>query len=127
MAAHQWLLAGIGWLAVGLGVLGIFLPLLPTTPFLLLALWCFARSSERFHQWLLEHPTMGPIVGIWEDGRGIPKRVRNRVLLIIWVAMLVSMLMVRTWWAMVMLSCIGVCVSSYLFHRTEDDHPSLTD
>jgi uncharacterized membrane protein YbaN (DUF454 family) len=65
-----------GFILVGLGVLGIFLPLLPTTPLLLLAAACFSRSSERWHRWLLNHRTFGPIIKSWHANRCIPRRAK---------------------------------------------------
>ena len=65
-----------GFILVGLAVLGIFLPLLPTTPLLLLAAACFSRSSERCHQWLLNHRTFGPIIRNWHENRCIPRRAK---------------------------------------------------
>ena len=65
-----------GSICVGLGFLGLFLPLLPTTPFLLLAAFCFSRGSERLHDWLLGHPTMGPIIRDWNERRVIRPRVK---------------------------------------------------
>jgi uncharacterized membrane protein YbaN (DUF454 family) len=59
-------LFGLGWLFFALGVVGAFLPVLPTTPFMLVALWCFAKSSERFHGWLFRHPLFGPPLQQWE-------------------------------------------------------------
>lgn len=70
--ATRWLYLSAGWGALGFGVLGIFLPVLPTTPLVLLAAWCFSRSSERLHRWLLEHPSFGPLVREWETHRVIP-------------------------------------------------------
>ena len=67
-------LLGFGFL--GLGAVGIFLPLLPTTPFVLLATACFARSSERWHRWILANPTFGPMVRNWEEKRCISRRVK---------------------------------------------------
>jgi uncharacterized protein len=64
----------LGWICVGLGAVGIVTPLLPTTPFLLVATYCFSRSSDRFNTWLLEHGTFGPIVRDWQEQRAIPMR-----------------------------------------------------
>ncbi|WP_413558019.1 YbaN family protein [Bdellovibrio sp. HCB209] len=57
----------LGWIFLGLGFIGIFLPLLPTTPFLLLTAFCFSRSSERWHKWLLAQPRLGPFIRDWQN------------------------------------------------------------
>ena len=62
---------GLGFVALALGIIGIPMPVLPTTPFLLLSAWCFARSSERWHQWLLANDTFGPVIVSWEQSRCI--------------------------------------------------------
>ncbi|MDP1534595.1 MAG: YbaN family protein [Rubrivivax sp.] len=64
-------------LALATGVIGIFLPLLPTTPFVLLAAFCFSRGSERFERWLLEHRRFGPMVRDWRASRAIPLRTKQ--------------------------------------------------
>jgi uncharacterized membrane protein YbaN (DUF454 family) len=68
--------AGCGWVFVLVGVIGIFIPLLPTTPFLLLAAFCFHKSSERFHGWLLNHKVLGPPVKNWTEHRIISKKAK---------------------------------------------------
>jgi hypothetical protein len=65
-----------GFLSLGFGVAGIFLPLLPTTPFILLAAFCFSRSSERLHQWLLQHPRLGSLISDWEKNGVIQLKVK---------------------------------------------------
>lgn len=70
------LLQAFGLLFLLLGVVGIFVPLLPTTPFVLLAAWCFARSSQAFHQWLLDHKTFGPAIAAWRSRGAIPVRAK---------------------------------------------------
>lgn len=70
------LLLAFGWLNVGLGVLGAVLPVMPTTVFLLLALWAFSKSSRRFHRWLYTHPTLGRTLRDWHEHRVIPTRAK---------------------------------------------------
>ncbi len=74
---------GLGVLMVGLGAAGIFLPLLPTTPFLLIAAYLFARSSRRWHDWLLHHKRLGPYIHAWRNKSGytVGQKVRMSVLL----------------------------------------------
>ena len=66
----------LGCLLFCLGFIGVFLPVLPTTPFMLLALWCFSRSSEKFHNWLYTHRLFGPPLQQWEKHRVIPTAVK---------------------------------------------------
>jgi uncharacterized membrane protein YbaN (DUF454 family) len=72
----RWLYNIGGGICVGLGFLGLFLPLLPTTPFLLLAAFCFSRGSTRMHRWLVEHKTMGRMIKDWNEHRVIRPRVK---------------------------------------------------
>jgi uncharacterized protein len=87
------LLLGIGVLSTALGVLGIFLPLLPTVPLLLLAAACFARSSPRCYTWLLDHPRLGPMVSDYLDGNGIPLRAKVWAILLLWTSISLSTLL----------------------------------
>lgn len=69
-----WLL--FGFLALGLGIIGIVLPVLPTTPFILLAAFCFAKSSERFHTMLVEHRIFGPLIKDWNKNGAIKPQAK---------------------------------------------------
>lgn len=65
-----------GLLLTALAAVGALLPLLPTTPLLLLAAGCFARSSEKCHKWLIEHPLFGPVIRNWQENKCIPKKAQ---------------------------------------------------
>lgn len=67
----------LGWVCVLLGLIGAFLPLLPTTVFLLIAAWAFSRSSPRWHRWLREHARFGAAVRAWEEHHAMPRRAKR--------------------------------------------------
>ena len=72
MSAIRILYFVLGWVFFALGAVGVILPVLPTTPFMILALWAFAKSSQRFHNWLYNHPLFGPPLQKWQQHRVIP-------------------------------------------------------
>jgi len=80
----------LGLLSLALGIIGIFLPLLPTTPFVLLAAFLFARSSKKMHHWLLSNKHFGPTLTQWEENRSISKQVKIRAIVIIVLTFSVS-------------------------------------
>ena len=103
-----------GVLAILLGVIGIFLPLLPTTPFLLLAAACFARGSPRMHQALLQHRIFGRYLSDYEQGRGIPRRAKITALLMMWSSLAYAMWRFEHPWLRLLLVLIGAGVTCYL-------------
>ncbi len=82
---HKPLLITLGILLVGIAVLGIFLPVLPTTPLLLLALACFAKSSEKLHNWLLTNKTLGPFIRQWHETRSMSRKAKVYALITIFI------------------------------------------
>ncbi|MEM6511957.1 MAG: YbaN family protein [Pseudomonadota bacterium] len=91
MLRPLWFCAGM--LSLALGMLGAALPLLPTTPFVLLAAYCFAHSSEKWHQWLLAHRSFGPLIRHWRDHRAISRRTKVYSVLAMGAVLLLSYLL----------------------------------
>ena len=103
-----------GFCATGLGVLGIFLPVLPTVPLLLLAVACFARSSERFHHWLINHYRLGPMIQGYTSGQGIPLRAKLTAIGMLWVTISISVFIVHPLWLKSLLVIIAISITLYL-------------
>ncbi len=101
-----------GWACVGLAVLGSILPLLPTTPFLLLASWCFYRGSPRIHAWLHRSPVFGPTLDDWHHYRGIRRGMKRRAIAMVTGVVALSLLLnsLPGWlrWAAFALVAIGL-------------------
>jgi hypothetical protein len=110
---RKWLCISVGVLSVALAMLGIFVPLLPTTPFLLLAASCFLRSSERLYQWLITHPVLGSYVKNYWEHRAITKHTKVGILILLWATIgygvigLVQSLVLR---AILVFIAIGVTI-----------------
>ena len=102
-----WIIAGS--LFLGLGVLGIFVPGLPTTPFLLLAAGCYLRGSDRLYQRLIIHPRLGRYIQEWQETKGLSRKVKMRSLLLMWVMILLSVtLLIKTWVPRIIILVIGL-------------------
>ena len=111
----RYLLVGIGWISIAGGLVGLFLPLVPTVPFLLLAVFCFSRSSERFHTWLVDHKHLGPMLRDYLVHGGIPLRAKALAIGMIWVSFPAStFFFVEIFWVKVLLLGIAAAVTVYL-------------
>ena len=122
------LLTVAGMVCVMLAVAGIVLPLLPTTPFLLLAAACFARSSPRLDDWLHHNRLFGPYLRAYRDGHGIPLRAKLSIVTLLWLSVALSALFAvpdRLWALRFALVAVALLVSIHAlriktFRRTED-------
>ncbi|MFH0895687.1 MAG: YbaN family protein [Bacteroidota bacterium] len=109
------LLLSAGILSVGLGILGIFLPLLPTTPFLLLAAACFARSSSKFYNRLLANKILGKYISGYRSGNGIPLKIKVFSISLLWITILLSaFLVVENLYVQIVLLLIATAVSIHI-------------
>lgn len=107
----------LGMTSLGLGALGAILPLLPTVPFILLAAFAFSRSSARWHQWLLEHGTFGPMIRDWNEYGAIPKRAKVIAIISIIVVFMVSLLMGLASQILVIQAVVLTAVSVFILTR----------
>ena len=109
------ILIGAGTLSTGLGIIGVFVPILPTTPFLLLAAACYMRSSERFYRWLINDRIFGAYVRNYIEGKGMPVKTKMFTILLLWltialtVAFAVENMVVR-----IVLLCVAVGVTAHI-------------
>jgi uncharacterized membrane protein YbaN (DUF454 family) len=109
------LLLGLGTLSLLLGIIGIVLPLLPTTPFLLLTAACYARSSRRFYHWLMHNRVFGRYIRDWRAGHGIPLRAKVIAITLFVTAISTSIIFFAPFlWLRLLLGAIGVVVGVHL-------------
>ncbi len=107
-----------GWTCVGLGVVGTFLPVMPTTIFLILALWAFSRSSARFHGWLYSHPRLGRTLRAWQAHRVIPIPAKCMALSMMTASLLYVTFFVAEGWALPLGLTLGLgAVAGYIVTR----------
>ncbi len=104
-----------GLTSVGLGFIGVFLPILPTTPFLLLAAWCFAKSSQRFYIWLLTNRICGEYIRNYHEGRGMTLPHKVIVLILLWgVISYSAFVAVSIVWVRILLMIIAASVTTHI-------------
>lgn len=112
-----WLLLGLA--ATGCGIAGAVLPLVPTTPFLLLAAVCFARSSPRLHAWLMSHPRFGPLIDNWQRHRAIGRGAKRAALAVMAFALAMSWLLAVPGWVLVVQGAVLAAVAAFILSRPD--------
>ncbi len=129
MRKHSSLSVRLAFLALGtlflaLGVAGVFLPVLPTTPFMLLAAACYARASSRFYNWLLNNPAFGPTILEWRRYRSIPYKVKWTAIMLMGVTLGISIVFFVPWPALqVALGIFALLLGAYLYRIPSRDRP----
>lgn len=107
----------LGVLFCVLGVIGIFVPLLPTTPFLLLSAALFFRSSPRLYHFLLNHPQLGPYIRNFREHKAIPLRIKIISVSLVWLTILYAVFFLLDYWILeILLLFLAVCITVYILH-----------
>ena len=104
----------IGWSCVGLAFIGTFVPGIPTTIFLIVALWAFAKSSKKFHSWLLNHKRFGPILQNWESHKVVPRRAKILMVILQISAVIIFHYSLQNIYLTAILTIILVFVARYV-------------
>ena len=109
------LLVAAGTISVGLGVIGIFIPILPTTPFLLLAAACYLRGSQRSYNWLINNRIFGPYIRNYQEGKGISLKTKIFTIFLLWLTIgLSAFLVIDSLVVRIILICIALGVTFYI-------------
>ena len=122
--AKKYLLIIAGTLSLMLGIAGIFLPVVPTTPFLLLSSACYLRSSKRLYVWLINHKILGSYIYDYLVHKAVKKRTRTGTLIFLWLTLLISIFASASVYLRIALVVVGAGVSIHLFTlKTVDEAP----
>jgi hypothetical protein len=105
----------LGFFFVLMGIIGIFVPIWPTTIFFLLAVWAFQKSSKRFYYWLMNNKYCGRIIKNYRLYNGISKKTRTKSLVFLWLTLSVSFYFVNYTWVRILLICVGIGVTWHLY------------
>lgn len=117
ICSMKYLYIVLGTLSLALGIIGIFLPVLPTTPFLLLTAALYLRSSDRLYCWLMSHRHLGPYIKNFQENKAIPLRVKVISVSMVWVTLLYCAIFVaEVWWMRVMFISIAIGVTLHILH-----------
>ncbi len=103
-----------GVLSLTLGIIGIVVPVLPTTPFILLSATCFFKSSKKAYNWLLNNKVFGRFIRNYREGKGISRKHKTITIGILWFTIILSMLMIGIQWVKILLPIIAVLVSAHI-------------
>ena len=119
----KWMWNSIGLLAFVLGFMGLFLPVLPTTPFWLLSAFCFMRGSQQLYNWAMSYRTFNEIVTNFHIHRAIPLRVKIFSISTLWITIIVSCLLINIRWLTIVLTIIATAVTYHIlsFRTLRDD------
>ena len=116
----KFLLLFLGTLCLVLAIVGIFVPVLPTTPLLLLTAYCYYRSSERMYTWLMSHPHLGPYIKNFREHRMIPRRVKVYILILLWSSLLFCAYILDPLWLKGLMMAIAIGVTWHILsYRSE--------
>ncbi|GHC32170.1 YbaN family protein [Aidingimonas halophila] len=127
-SARQLLYLVLAWFSFGLGVIGMFLPLMPTTCFMLLAVWAASKGSPRFARWIRGHPRFGPSVVAWESERAIPRHAKILAVVMLAASILIIILTVSLWIVKLGLALGLTGLAIWILTRPEPRHSSaVTD
>ena len=108
------ILISLGWLCVGLGFIGIFVPGIPTTIFLIIALWAFTKSSKKLRNWLLNHKRFGPILNNWQQHKVVPRRAKILMVVLMSLASILFYYSLQNLYLTIGLVIILVLVAIYV-------------
>ena len=108
------ILISLGWLCVGLGFVGVFVPGIPTTIFLIIALWAFTKSSEKLRHWLLNHKRFGPILNNWQEHKVVPRRAKILMVVLMSLAVILFYYSLQNLYLTIGLIIILVSVAIYV-------------
>ena len=104
----------LGTLSLGIGMIGVLLPVLPTTPFLLMAAFFYLRSSKRMYNWMLSHKVFGSYIYCYMKHRGVSQKAKNGTLIFLWSMLILSMSFIPGWQIKIILVIVGVAVSTHI-------------